>query len=86
MSITERILAIAGSCGGVLLYPTLCFLVAKSATGYKRSPFAWFMLAVFSTPIVAYVYLLIADTPHSAMVPVPTPPSGMATARRVSPR
>jgi hypothetical protein len=43
-------------------------LVGWLAKSYQRSPGAWFLLAVIFTPLVAFVFLLVAGVPHSAVV------------------
>ena len=42
----------------------LCFLVARAARSYQRSATGWFWLAFVFSPMVAYIFLLVADVPH----------------------
>jgi hypothetical protein len=55
-----------------LLSMILCLpfsvLVGWMAKSYQRSSGAWFLLAVIFTPLVAFVFLLVAGVPHSAVV------------------
>ena len=43
-------------------------LVGWLAKSYQRSSGAWFLLAVIFSPLVAFVFLLVAGVPHSAVV------------------
>jgi len=43
-------------------------LVGWMAKSYQRSSGAWFLLAVIFTPLVAFVFLLVAGVPHLAVV------------------
>lgn len=55
-----------------LLYAILCLpfsaLIGWMAKSYQRAPFAWFLLSVAFTPVAAFVFLLVADVPHGAVV------------------
>lgn len=46
----------------------LSFLVGRMATSYKRSSVAWFLLALVFSPVIAWIFLIVADVPHSAFV------------------
>ena len=46
----------------------LSVLIGWMAKSYQRSPGAWFLLAVVFTPLVAFVFLLVAGVPYSAVV------------------
>ena len=37
----------------------LCNLIGIAAKGYLRSSFAWFLLALFFSPLVTYIFLKI---------------------------
>ena len=43
-------------------------LIGWMAKSYQRSSGAWFLLAVTFTPLVTFVFLLVAGVPHSAVV------------------
>ncbi len=53
---------------GIALYLVLCLLVARMAKSYRRSPEGWFFLALVFSPLVAWIFLEVADVPHSAVV------------------
>jgi membrane protein implicated in regulation of membrane protease activity len=46
----------------------LCLLVGWLATLYERSAGAWFLLAMLFSPLAAFVFLLVANVPHAAVV------------------
>ena len=50
----------------MILWIPLAFLVGRAARGYQRSPLGWFVLACVFSPLVAYVFLVVADVPHKA--------------------
>ena len=52
----------------VAVWIVLCLLVGWRATSYKRSPEAWFLLAMLFSPLAAFVFLLVANVPHAAVV------------------
>ena len=52
----------------MMLWIPLCLLVARAAGTYRRSPVGWFVLACIFSPLIAYVFLLVADVPHKAML------------------
>ncbi len=43
-------------------------IVGWMAKSYDRSTLAWFILAVVFFPLTAFVFLLVAGVPHSAVV------------------
>lgn len=43
-------------------------LVGWMAKYYQRSMIAWFVLSVVFSPVVAFVFLIVAGVPHSAVV------------------
>ena len=55
-----------------ILLMALCLpfsvLIGWMAKSYQRSSGTWFILAVAFTPPVAFVFLLVAGVPHSAVV------------------
>jgi len=50
-----------------LAWVPLCFLVAKAAKGHQRSATGWFALSFVFSPLVAYIFLIVADMPHKAV-------------------
>ena len=52
----------------VIVCLPLSLLIGWMAKSYQRSSGAWFLLAVIFTPLVAFVFLLVAGVPHSAVV------------------
>ena len=52
----------------LVLWIPLSLLVARAAAGYQRSSIGWFVLAFVFSPLVAYVFLLVADVPHKAIL------------------
>ena len=52
----------------LMLWIPLCFLVARAARTYRRSAIGWFVLACIFSPLAAYVFLLVADVPHRAIL------------------
>lgn len=46
----------------------LCFLVGQEAQKYKRSASAWFLLALCFSPLVTFIFLLVADVPYNAIL------------------
>ena len=52
----------------MLLWVPLSFLVGRAAEAYQRSSVGWFVLAFVFSPPVAYVFLLVADVPHKAVL------------------
>ena len=46
----------------------LCLLVANTARSYQRSAKGWFALAFVFSPVVAYIFLLVADVPQKAVI------------------
>ena len=51
----------------LLIWLPLCVVVGRMAVSYRRSPMAWFFLALVFSPVVAFVFLIVADVPHSAV-------------------
>ncbi|MBN1461688.1 MAG: hypothetical protein JXA57_19320 [Armatimonadetes bacterium] len=51
-----------------VLYVALCVLVGRLARRYLRSPVGWFLLAFFFAPLIAFIFLLVASTPHCAVL------------------
>jgi len=50
----------------MILWIPLSLLVGRAARSYQRSPIGWFVLACIFSPLVAYVFLLVADVPLKA--------------------
>jgi len=63
MQVQELVSTIA-----VITWVPLCFLVASAAKNYYRSPTGWFALALVFSPPIAYIFLLVADVPHRAVL------------------
>lgn len=51
-----------------LCWSPLCLLVGRFATSYQRSAGAWFLLSLFFSPVVAFIFLSVAGVPYSAVV------------------
>jgi ribosomal protein S27E len=49
-----------------LFYLAVCAGIGYLAHTYGRSKFAWFCLSFFFTPLVAFIFLLIAGIPAGA--------------------
>ena len=52
----------------LLIWVLLCVLVGWTAKSYQRSPAAWFLLAMIFSPLAGFVFLLVANVSHSAVV------------------
>jgi len=52
----------------MILWIPLSLLVGRAAGNYQRSSIWWFVLAFVFSPLVAYVFLLVADVPHKAVL------------------
>ena len=52
----------------IVCYLVLSFVVGQIARGYKRSSVAWFLLSLFTSPLCAWLYLVVAGIPHTAVV------------------
>ena len=51
----------------VLIWLSLSVVVGRLAVRYQRSAAAWFVLALVFSPLAAWVFLIIADVPQSAV-------------------
>ena len=61
----EQVIAFVG---GLAIYMFLCYVIARHAQTCLHSFSAWFGLSFIFTPLVAFVFLCFAGTPHEAVV------------------
>ena len=45
----------------------LCYLGGRAASSFHRPPANWFLVAVFLSPLIAFVLLLLAGDPQQAL-------------------
>jgi len=51
----------------VVIWLLFCLLVGRSASSFQRSPFAWFLLSLLISPLIAYLLLLFVGNPQEAI-------------------